>query len=157
MPCYGSEQTVATIRRAFEYVFVQAIQKGGGKPSLDLSPIEGEFNVNGTIIEPVKVMHGRLHILGYRIGDFAYITDASRIPDPSMSQLRNLDTLVIGVIRHQPHETHFCVSEALEIIERLQPRRAFFTHIAHKLGHEETNAALPPHVRLAYDGLRIDL
>lgn len=156
MPCYGNAATLATVRQAFEYVFVPT-QQGGGKPSLDLMPVDHEFIVNGVEVQPVKVMHGKLHILGYRIGGFAYLTDVSRIPEHSMDTLANLDVLVIGVIRHQPHETHFCVPEALEVVARLKPKRAFFTHIAHKLGHKETNASLPPHIRLAYDGLRITL
>lgn len=157
MPCYGNAETLATIRQAFEYVFVQT-QTGGGKPSLDLMPVEeGEFRVKGVAVQPVKLMHGKLHILGYRIGGFAYLTDVSRIPEQSMTLLADLDVLVIGVIRHQPHETHFSLPEGLETVEKLQPKRAFFTHIAHKLGHEETNAALPPHIRLAYDGLHITL
>lgn len=156
MPCYGNTSTLATIRRAFEYVFVPT-QKGGGKPSLELIPVDEEFNVKGASVLPVKVMHGKLHILGYRIGDFAYLTDVSRIPEPSLDLLQGLDVLVVGVIRHQPHETHFCISEGLEAVEMLKPKRAFFTHIAHKLGHEETNATLPPRVRLAYDGLQITL
>lgn len=156
MPCYGNPETLATIRRAFEYVFVPT-QIGGGKPTLDLIPVEQEFSVNGVTVQPVKVMHGMLHILGYRIGGFAYLTDVSRIPEHSIELLADLDVLVLGVIRHQPHETHFCLPEGLETVEKLQPKRAFFTHIAHKLGHQETNAALPPHVRLAYDGLQVTL
>lgn len=156
MPCYGSSATLATIRRAYEYVFVPT-QLGGGKPSLDLLPVDGQFTVDGVDVLPVKVMHGKLHILGYRIGSFAYLTDVSRIPEQSMSLLHDLNVLVIGVIRHQPHETHFCVNQALEVVQELQPKRTYFTHIAHRLGHEETNATLPPHVRLAYDGLKIDL
>lgn len=156
MPCYGNSETLACIRRVFEYVFVPT-QMGGGKPSLELIGVEQVFEVSGLSVLPVKVMHGKLHILGYRIGDFAYVTDVSRIPEASLKQLANLQVLVLGVIRHQPHETHFCVNEALDVVERLQPQQTYFTHIAHKLGHEETNAILPPHVRLAYDGLKIEL
>lgn len=156
MPCYGNPQTLATIRRAFEYVFVPT-QLGGGKPSLDLIPVDGEFTVKDVLVQPVKVMHGTLHILGYRIGGFGYVTDVSRIPEDSMSLLGGLDVLTIGVIRHQPHETHFCISQALEIIDKLRPKRAFFTHIAHRLGHEVTEAELPSHIRLAYDGLQVTL
>lgn len=156
MPCYGSEQTLRTIRRAFQYVFVPT-QVGGGKPALDLIPVRAPFTANGTAITPVQVLHGKLKVLGYRIGDFAYVTDVSCIPDTSMELLRGLDVLVLGVLRPLPHETHFSVDEGLGVVEALRPKSAYFTHIAHKLDHEATNAGLPPHVRLAYDGLQITL
>jgi len=156
MPCYGSEQTLRTIRRTFEYVFVPT-QVGGGKPALDLIPVNAPFAANGVAVTPVQVLHGKLNVLGYRIGDFAYITDVSGIPDASMELLGGLDVLVLGVLRPQPHETNFSVDEGLRVVEALRPKSAYFTHIAHKLDHETTNAALPPHVRLAYDGLQIAL
>ena len=154
MPCYGSRDTLRTIRRSFEYCFVPS-QIGGGKPSLDLIEVDGPFEVLGTEITPVPVFHGELGVLAYRIGDFAYVTDVSMIPDSSAETLRGLDTLVLGVLRPDPHETHFSLDEGLAVVERLGPARAFFTHIAHRLDHEATNALLPEHVRLAYDGLRI--
>ena len=154
MPCYGSEHTLRTIRRTFEYVFVPT-QVGGGKPALDLMPVITQFAVNGVAVTPVQVLHGKLDVLGYRIGDFAYITDVSSIPDASMELLAGLDVLVLGVLRPQRHETHFSVDEGLSVVEALRPKSAFFTHIAHKLDYETTNAALPPHIRLAYDGLQI--
>lgn len=156
MPCYGSAETLTSVRRAFEYVFVPT-QAGGGKPALDLVPVDASFVVGGVPIEPIPVLHGQLQVLGYRIGGFAYVTDVSCIPESSMALLGGLDVLVLGVLRPQPHETHFSVGEGLEIVERLRPKSAFFTHIAHKLDHEATNATLPGHVRLAYDGLRITL
>lgn len=156
MPCYGSEHTLRTIRRTFEYVFVPT-QVGGGKPALELMPVKTQFTFNGVAVTPIQVLHGKLNVLGYRIGDFAYITDVSSIPDTSMELLAGLDVLVLGVLRPQPHETHFSVDEGLGVVEALRPKSAFFTHIAHKLDYETTNAALPPHVRLAYDGLKITL
>lgn len=156
MPCYGSVRTLDCIRRAFAYVF-QTTQIGGGKPQLDLVEVDGPFEVMGVQITPIPIFHGALSIFGYRIGDFGYLTDCSRIPESSEELLQDLDTLVLGVIRHEPHETHFCVSEALAIVQKLKPRRAFFTHIAHRLDHDQTNRALPPDVQLAYDGLKIDL
>ncbi|MEN6356035.1 MAG: MBL fold metallo-hydrolase [Armatimonadota bacterium] len=156
MPCFGSGRTLECVRRAFQYVFVPT-QIGGGKPQLDLVELDGPFDDMGVGVTPVPIFHGELSIYGYRIGDFGYITDCSRIPASSEELLRGLDTLVLGVIRHEPHETHFCVSEALSIICKLKPRRAFFTHIAHRLEHDQTNRALPPDVQLAYDGLKIEI
>ena len=154
MACYGLPETLRTIRRVFEYVFVPT-QAGGGKPSLRLIEVDGSFKVGPLSITPVPAYHGEIDVLGYRIRDFAYVTDVSRIPSSSMELLRGLDTLVLGALRHRPHETHFSLSEAISVVEELRPNRAFFTHIAHKLDHESTNAALPPNIRLAHDGLRI--
>lgn len=156
MPCYGSQETLSTIRRVFEYAFVPT-QIGGGKPDLDLIQVDASFDVAGVRVQPVQVLHGNLNVLGYRIGDFAYVTDVSRIPEGSMQLLGGLDTLVLGVLRPQPHETHFSLSEGLAVVERLQPKSALFTHIAHKLDYENTNALLPSNIRLAYDGLRITI
>ena len=172
MPCYGSPETIRVIRQAFEYVFVPG-QLGGGKPSLELIEVNGPFTVSpcpqapasGQIpntqysirnpITPVPIFHGELPIFGFRIGAFAYLTDCSAIPEPSFDLLQGLDTLVIGVLRREPHETHFSVGEALAVIDRLRAKRAFFTHLTHRLDHETTNRALPPHAQLAYDGLRV--
>lgn len=151
MPCYGLEDTLKTVRVAFEYAFVPT-QVGGGKPSLDLISVNGPFEVSGVRITPIPVFHGRLPILGYRIGDLAYVTDCSRIPAASYELMRGVDTLVLGVIRHEPHETHFSISQGLAVVEKLKPRQTFFTHIAHRLEHEATNNALPADVQLAYDG-----
>ncbi len=106
---------------------------------------------------PIPIFHGELPIHGYRIGAFAYLTDCSAIPDESLDLLHDLDTLVLGVLRHEPHETHFSLSEGLAIVDHLKPRRAYFTHIAHRLGYAATNATLPPHVRLAHDGLQLSI
>jgi phosphoribosyl 1,2-cyclic phosphate phosphodiesterase len=154
MPCYGPEDTLSTVRRAFEYAFVPT-QIGGGKPSLSLIPAVGPFEVAGVGVIPVPVRHGELRIFGYRIGRFAYVTDCSGIPADSLGLLRGLETLVLGVLRPEPHETHFSVSEGLAVVEEVKPERALFTHISHRLDHEQTNRALPPYAQLAYDGLEI--
>ncbi|NLN74976.1 MAG: MBL fold metallo-hydrolase [Armatimonadetes bacterium] len=156
LPCYGNDVTLRDIRRSFEYVFVPT-QIGGGKPSLDLIAVNGPFTAAGISVIPIKVKHGKLDVLGYRIGDFAYVTDVSFIPETSLDLLENLNTLVLGVIRPKPHETHLSLGEGVELVEMLQPKRAYFTHIAHQLDHQSTNAILPQHIRLAYDGLQIDV
>lgn len=153
IPCYGNADTLDTLRQAFEYVFIPT-QIGGGKPMLNLITIDKQFEAAGVPITPIPIRHGRLHIFGYRIGDFAYVTDCSHIPDESMALLKGLHTLVLGVIRYEPHETHFSISEGLSVVEELKPANTFFTHIAHRLDHEKTNAALPAGVQLAYDGLQ---
>ena len=156
MPCHGLKRTLDTIRRTFDYVFVPT-QVGGGKPALDLIAVDGSFVAAGVNVTPIPIFHGAIPILGYRIGDLAYVTDCSDMPDSSVRLLEGLDTLVLGVLRPEPHETHFSVSEGLAVVEMLKPRRAYFTHISHRLDHDRADAAFPPNVQLAYDGLKVDV
>ena len=102
------------------------------------------------------MVHGNLPILGFRFRDTAYVTDVSEIPESSIPLLEGLDTIIIDALRPKPHPTHLSIAQALAMVERLRPRRAFFTHIAHDLGHQATNSSLPSHVQLAYDGLRLE-
>ena len=101
-------------------------------------------------------MHGDAEICGFRFGSAAYVTDFSEIPERSMARLSGLDILILDALRHKPHPTHSTVANSLALIERLQPRRAYFTHISHDLGHERTNATLPENVRLSHDGLKLE-
>jgi len=114
---------------------------------LDPCLIEGPFDLWGEAFTPVPVMHGTLPILGFRFRKVVYIADCSTIPDESLPLLQDLDVLVLEALRHTPHPAHSTLEQSLAWVERLQPRRAFFTHMTHELGHEQTNALLPPHVR----------
>ncbi|MFH1571293.1 MAG: MBL fold metallo-hydrolase, partial [Gemmatimonadota bacterium] len=133
----------------------------GGHPSsvprLELRPIEGPFRLLGLEVVPVPVLHGRLPVLAFRVGAFAYVTDCSAIPPGSMDLLRGLDVLVLDALRHRPHPTHFSLPEALEVAAELAPGRTWLTHIAHDLDHATTNATLPPGCELAYDGLTFEV
>jgi len=113
--------------------------------------------VEGLKVIPVPVMHGNLPILGFRINKVAYLTDVSEIPESSYPLLQGLEVLILDTLRPRPHPTHLTVEQALRVMKRLRVRRGYCTHIAHDLGHEETNAQLPPHVRLAYDGLQLEV
>ncbi len=155
IPIYGSESTLNSLRRVFDYAFRPGVQVGGGLPVLELHEISGPFEAAGVEIMPIHIHHGRLPILGFRIGDMAYVTDCSSIPEPSMEQLQGLELMVLGVLRPKPHPTHFSLSEGLEVVGKLKPRRALFTHIAHRLDHEQTNRLLPEGVELAYDGMKV--
>jgi phosphoribosyl 1,2-cyclic phosphate phosphodiesterase len=157
IPVFASSSTARELRRIFHYVFEPPAQKGGGIPQLDLQEIEGPFEVDGVRVRPIPLLHGTLPILGFRFGSVAYLTDASAIPAESWPMLEDLDVLVLDALRHRSHPTHFSVSEAVAVTERLQPRRAFFTHICHDLAHEVTNRSLPSGVALAHDGLRLDV
>ena len=157
IPCFGDEETLDSLRRMFSYIFNPPKQKGGGIPQLSLFPIAGPFVLGGVEIVPVPLFHGRLPVLGFRIGEFAYLTDCNRIPDQSWPLLAGVRTIIIDALRHRPHSTHFSVGEAIDVVARLGATRAYFTHICHDLPHAETNAHLPAGVELAYDGLTLDV
>ena len=156
IPCYATTEAWESIRRMFYYVFDGLPRQGGGIPKIDARDIEGPFTIAGVHVLPVPLLHGRLPILGFRFGSFAYLTDCSAIPDDSWPLVAGVDTLVIDALRDKKHSTHFTVAEALEAIARIAPRRAYLTHMAHDLGHAGTNARLPAGVELAYDGLVLD-
>jgi len=155
LPCYATVDTWAILRQAFAYAFTPP-QQGGGVPQLDPREIDGPFAVEGVRVVPVPLWHGRLPILGFRFGAFAYLTDCNGLPDEAWGLLEGLDTLVIDALRDRPHSTHFTVDEALDAIARIAPRHAYLTHICHDLPHAATNARLPEGVELAWDGLVID-
>jgi phosphoribosyl 1,2-cyclic phosphate phosphodiesterase len=158
--CYGSATTLAALRRMFAYVFDPNTPVGGGIPQLRLSEILGPFTLGGAEIVPVPVLHGRLPVLGFRVGSFAYLTDCNAIPDASWPLLTadgGIRTLIVDALRQRPHATHFSVDEALGVVRRLNPARAYFTHICHDLAHAATNARLPAGVELAYDGLVLEI
>ena len=155
MPCLGDERTLSDLRRTFAYIFDPSPGPGGGIPQLSLFRIGGPFTLGGVEFVPVPLLHGRRPILGFRVGTFAYLTDCSAIPDASWPLIEGVRTLVLDALRDRPHPTHFSVSEAVDVVTRLAPDRAYFTHICHDLPHEATCRRLPPHVELAYDGLTL--
>jgi phosphoribosyl 1,2-cyclic phosphate phosphodiesterase len=123
-------------------------------PKLDLRRMdESPFELFGVEFIPIRLMHGKGTVYGFRFGAGAYLTDHSEIPPASMAQLQGLDVLFLDALRHRPHPTHTTLERAVELVGEIQPKRAFFTHMCHDLHHERTEATLPPHVRLAYDGL----
>lgn len=156
IPIYADAPSMESIRRIFKYIFDQSYPYGG-IAKLDPHVIDGAFDLWSERLTPLPVLHGSLPVLGFRFGNAAYVTDFSTIPDSTVALLEGLDVLILDALRHKPHPTHSNIEQSLAWVERLKPKRAFFTHIAHELGHEETNALLPPHVRLAHDGLKLDL
>ncbi len=160
LPVYGNEETFEIIRRAFAYVFDERPTMST-IPSVELRVVNGPFEVLGLPFVPVPVLHGDLEVLGFRFGRCAYLTDFSTLPDSSARLLEGLDDLFLDALRDAPHPMHQTVQQALTLIERLKPRRAWFTHIAHDLPHSETNERLRKlgagHVQMAYDGLELDV
>jgi phosphoribosyl 1,2-cyclic phosphate phosphodiesterase len=155
--CYGDPETMSALRRVFSYIFESPRQTGGGVPQLTLFNIFGRFAFGSAEIVPVPLFHGRLPVLGFRVGDFAYLTDCNRIPDDSWSLLEGVRVVILDALRDRPHSTHFSVAEALDVVGRLGPERAYFTHICHELSHAATCARLPRGVELAYDGLVLEI
>jgi phosphoribosyl 1,2-cyclic phosphate phosphodiesterase len=155
LPLYAKPEAADFIRSMFRYIF-DADYKFGGLPQVELIPLNGPIDLFGARFEPVPVIHGETVIFGYRFGSTAYLTDHSDIPEASYSQLQNLDILFLDALRHKPHPTHSTVEQSLSVVNRVKPRRAFFTHICHDLPHRETNALLPPGVRLSYDGMKLE-
>jgi phosphoribosyl 1,2-cyclic phosphate phosphodiesterase len=157
IPCYADDLTAASLRKTFYYAFDPATDKGGGLPEIDLRTIDGPFSIEGVAIQPIPLMHGARAILGFRFGDFAYLTDTNHVPDHAWPLLGGVKTMILDALRHRPHPTHFTVAEALAVVERLKPQQTYFTHICHDLPHVATNESLPAGVELAYDGLAFDI
>ncbi len=150
IPCYGEPATLDRLRSMFSYVFEQE-EYPSAIPKLDLHVIDGPMEIGGRTITPIRLMHGKLPVLGFRVGNFAYCTDVNEIPAESWRHLEGLDVLILDALRKKPHPTHFNLEQAVEHARRIGARQTFFTHIAHELGHEETNRALPAGMALAYD------
>ncbi len=155
VPVYGTSQTLTDIQGRFPYIFAGSGQVGGGIPNLDLRPITGPFRVCDQTVVPLTVLHGRLPVLAFRFGRFAYVTDCSYIPPEALDNLRDLEVLVLDALRRQPHPTHFSLSEAIDVAHALRPRRTYFTHLTHDISHHAINPTLPPGMALGFDGLEL--
>lgn len=150
---YGPANALDRITRMFAYAFNDDPNYPSAKPQLRAVPVDGPFELFGRTITPIPYFHGPLPLFGYRVGDIAYCPDCNRIPDESLKLLEGLDVLVLDALRRRPHPTHFNLEQAIEMAHRINARRTIFTHIAHELGHAETNAELPARMELGYDGL----
>jgi phosphoribosyl 1,2-cyclic phosphate phosphodiesterase len=159
LPVYADDATASNIERIFEYTF----RKEDRYPTsarvqihrIDSTPGSGT-DIFGACFRRIPVTHGRQEITGYRFGNAAYLTDMSDIPDVSVPLLQNLDVLILDALRRNPHPSHSHLEKSVAIVEKLKPKRAFFTHMSHELDHDTTNAQLPPYIRLAYDGLQLN-
>ncbi len=160
VPIYCEAETEDNIRRVFHYAFHErALQLPAGfLPKLTFERVAPghRFDVLGQSVLPIRLEHGRFAVLGYRIGNLAYCTDVSKIPDESWPLLEGLDVLILDALRYEPHPTHFSLGEALDVVARLKPKRTILTHLSHSFDHGPTDSALPPSVSLAYDGLALE-
>jgi phosphoribosyl 1,2-cyclic phosphate phosphodiesterase len=157
IPIYSSATAFEGIRGTFAYVFNGAPSESS-RPKLKSNIFDTEpFSAAGILFDPVRVAHGKGTAHGFRFGDCAYLTDHSGIPPESLEKLGGLDVLFLDALRHNPHPTHSTVEESLRTVEKLQPKRAFFTHVSHDLLHAAVEARMPPNVHVAYDGLEIPI
>ncbi|HET8839486.1 MAG TPA: MBL fold metallo-hydrolase [Flavobacteriaceae bacterium] len=155
---YAKEEVINALRQRFAYIFTIE-DKYPSAPDLKVNIIdEAPFMIGDRTVVPIKAMHGKLPVMGYRIGDFAYITDAKTVSEKELEKLKGVKVLAVNALRIEPHPTHFNLKEALAFVEKVRPEKAYFTHISHQMGfHEEVQKQLPQNVFLAYDNLKIKL
>lgn len=157
MEIYADEAVQQVIRREFSYIFSGADYPG--IPQLNFHTIDTKpFNLEGIPVTPISVLHYKLPVLGFRFGDFTYITDANFISETEKKKIRGSKVLVLNALRHEPHISHFTLKEAIALAQELKPGKTYFTHISHQLGlHDEVNKTLPEGMELAYDGLKVEI
>jgi phosphoribosyl 1,2-cyclic phosphate phosphodiesterase len=153
---YAPESTLDEIRKRYAYCFGPP-QPGGGIPEFSLHVVDSEVEIGTLHVTAIPVYHGERLISGYRINDFAYLTDVSAIPESSYDLLEGIDVLVTSALRRRPHSTHMSLGEALDAAGRIGARQTWFIHMCHDLEHEATNAILPDNIQLAHDGLEIEI
>jgi phosphoribosyl 1,2-cyclic phosphate phosphodiesterase len=151
---YAEERVLRAVRKEYSYVFSE--YQYPGIPRMRLNDIsDNVFTIRGTTVMPIRVFHYHLPVYGFRLGNFAYITDANYIPEESKEKLFGVKYLVINALRKEKHISHFSLREAIDIVRELSPKKAYITHISHQMGHHNTiSAELPPGIALAYDGLK---
>ncbi|HET6244062.1 MAG: MBL fold metallo-hydrolase [Bacteroidetes bacterium] len=154
---YATLRVQESLKKEFSYIF--ADEQYPGIPQVTLHHIENKpFNINQTEIIPIQAFHFKLPVLGFRIKDFTYITDANSIAEKEMEKLRGTKVLVLNALRKEEHISHFTLHQAVELMHRIRPEKGYFTHISHQLGlHEEINRELPDFLKLSYDGLKIEI
>jgi phosphoribosyl 1,2-cyclic phosphate phosphodiesterase len=154
IPLYASEETSAVLKHVYDYTFAPDATYAT-RARVQIVPLTQRTQVHGVEFVRVPVLHGEMEVSGFRFGNAAYLTDVSTIPEESFALLEGLDTLVLPALRHKPHPSHATVQQALAWAERIGARQTWLTHIAHELGHEETNRTLPTGVAMSYDGLEV--
>lgn len=154
---YLEERVIPSIKREFSYIFAE--KKYPGIPLVNLKKIDNlSFDIEGIQIVPIRAFHYRLPVLGFRIGDFTYITDANYLPEEEKEKIVGSRFMVVNALRKEKHISHFSLGEAIKLINEFSPRRGYITHISHQMGmHKEVEKELPPNIFLAYDGLSIDI
>lgn len=157
MPVYGTPETLNQIKSDFAYIFEERYYPG--LPRLDLRPVnKNSFSVQGIQITPLPVMHLKLPVLGFRIRDFSYITDANFIPDETYKKLEGTKVLVLNALQRETHISHFTLQQAIEVAQKIKADKTYFTHLSHKMGlHGEVSKLLPEGIGIAFDGLQVSV
>lgn len=156
IPAYGSQETLDRLTDIFAYAFGNG-QLISGLPNLEACVVAEEFTVNELNILPLELYHGNSRVFGYRIGNFAYCTDVSTIPDHTLAQLNDLDVLVLDALRHKPHPTHFTLDEAVAASEKIAAQKTYLIHMSHSIDHEKDSKLLPDNIYFSFDGLTLDI
>jgi phosphoribosyl 1,2-cyclic phosphate phosphodiesterase len=154
---YAEKRVQESIKRIFDYVFAE--HKYPGVPKMELHPVNDSFiKIDGIEFMPVRCFHHKLPVYGFRVGNFSYITDTNFIPDEGIEKLKGSQILIINALREKTHISHFNLQEALDVIDKIKPEKAFLTHISHEFGtHEKIKSMLPENVFVAFDGQKIKL
>ena len=157
MDVYGEERVFRFLQLEFPYIFTE--KKYPGVPEINFHTIDAEpFRIGNMIIQPVRAMHYKMPVFGYRIGDFAYITDANQVPETEKEKLKDLKVFIVCALRKKQHISHYTLNGALGLIHEIKPETAYLTHISHQMGlHNEIQKELPENVFLAYDGLKVEI
>tara|TARA_A100001011_G_scaffold400651_1_gene517182 strand:- start:14098 stop:14859 length:762 start_codon:yes stop_codon:yes gene_type:complete len=157
IPIYAERRVINSLTQRFPYIF-NNINKTSSVPSVKTNEIIDQFIFKNKIVIPIRAFHGQLPILGYRFADFAYFTDVKIIQEPELKKLKNLKVLVINALRIEEHKSHLNLEDAIALIQRINPKKAYLTHVSHKLGfHKEIQRSLPKNIFLAYDELEIEI
>jgi phosphoribosyl 1,2-cyclic phosphate phosphodiesterase len=156
IPAYADEDTMRRLLLVFDYAFGNG-KLNYGVPNLSANYISDSFTIHDLSVIPIELFHGDLPILGFRIGDFAYCTDVSRIPQESYKKLENLKVLILDALRIREHPTHFSLAEAVEEAKKISAQETYFVHMSHNINHEEHQKSLPESIYFAYDGLKLKL
>lgn len=158
VPIYAKERVIENLKIRFGYIFATE-NRYEGAPKLQQHIItDASFTLGGVKVIPIEVLHGNLPITAYRFGDMVYITDLKTIANSEKEKLKDLEVLIVNALRIEAHPTHLNLEEALQFVKEINPKRAYFTHISHKLGfHAEVEKMLPENVFLSYDGLQVDM
>ncbi len=155
---YANEPTLERIKRTFFYIFEEPEQIGGGIPNLEINLIDTKpFIIDDIEFEPLPLYHGKLLVLGFRIGDLAYCTDTNFIPEETLAKMQGLKYLILDALRYDKHSTHFNIEEAVEIAQKINPEHTYLIHIAHQILHSKCETELPEGIFLSYDGLQLTL
>lgn len=158
MDVYATKETQDALKREYSYIFENSDYPGIPKIKLNTITADQPFKINEIEILPIKVMHYKMEVLGFRIGDFTYITDANYIPAEEIEKIKGSKILVLNALRHEEHVSHYTLQEAVEVAQGINADKTYFTHISHQLGlHEDVENSLPKNMHLAYDCLRIEL